>query len=94
MPKDSWYAGEIAKAVAMKSFAGSGALMRPQDPVTRQEAFTVLAKVFKLEDGKADSLDAFKDAADVSSWAIGKLSALYEAGYISGSNGQLKPLAP
>ena len=94
VPAGSWYAGEIGKALAMKSFAGSGSLMRPEDPVTRQEAFTVLAKVFKLADGSAASLAAFGDAADVGSWAVGKLAALCEAGYVSGSNGMLKPLAP
>ena len=65
--------------------------MRPNDSITRQEAFTILARAYKLEDGVKSDLAGFKDGDKAASYAVGSLGALLKAGYISGSNGVLNP---
>jgi len=90
----AWYYSDIAKAVRMGTFKGSGnGTMRPNDPITREEAFTVLARAIKLTDGAASSLDIFSDKSDVASWASPAIAAMAKAGYIQGSGGKLNPKA-
>ena len=45
VPSGKWYASEIAKAVGMQTMT-KAANMRPDDKVTRQEAFTILARAY------------------------------------------------
>ncbi len=89
VPAKAWYTTDIAKAVRMGTFKGDGTTMRPNSPISRQEAFAVLARAFKLENGSAASLERFKDHAKVSKWAVPELSAMVEAGYVAGNNGNL-----
>ena len=46
--KDAWYFDEMAKAVQMKTFIGSGDKLYPDNSISREEAFIVLARAFKL----------------------------------------------
>ena len=92
VPETAWYAGDIAKAVRMGTFHGNGTKMRPEDPISRQEAFAVLARAFKLPEGDEAALDRFSDKATVSAWAVPELAAMAENGYVNGSNGKLNPL--
>ncbi|SMC70290.1 S-layer homology domain-containing protein [Papillibacter cinnamivorans] len=87
----TWYYSDIARAVRMGTFQGSGGAMRPEDPVTRQEAFTVLARAFKLPEGSESAISAFSDRTQVSSWALPSVAAMVSAGYIQGSAGKLNP---
>ena len=88
----NWFAADVAKAVAMGVFGGSGGQMRPNDPLTRQETFVVLARALCLEDGTAEDLSAFTDADQVSAWAVPEVAAMVSAGYVKGSGGALNPL--
>lgn len=90
---EEWYCGYVAKAVKMGIMCGSDGAMRPTEPVSRQEAFTVLARALKLGDGTIDDLAAYSDASDVASWSIGPVAAMVKAGYVSGSNNRLNPAA-
>ncbi|MBO5370150.1 MAG: S-layer homology domain-containing protein, partial [Clostridia bacterium] len=48
--RSAWYYHEIAKAVNMQTFQGDGTtIMRPDDCITREEVFTVIARAFVLE---------------------------------------------
>lgn len=89
----AWYYADIAKAVRMGTFQGNGSQMRPNDSVTRQEAFAVLARAFKLTDGAQTALSEFSDRGQISSWAVPALAAMANAGYIHGSGGMLRPLS-
>jgi hypothetical protein len=89
----AWYSEDIAKAVQMKTLNGYGGFIRPDDPVTRQEAFLVLARAFKLNDGDTDLLNQFQDSDQVGNWAAPAVSAMVSAGYVNGSGGQLRPLS-
>ena len=85
---DAWYAVDMAKAVQMGTFSGTGnGLLEPDRAITREEAFSVLARAFALEAGDDSSLASFSDGAQVSSWAKGSVSAMAAAGYVNGSDG-------
>lgn len=94
IPSWAWYAEDMAKAVQMKTFA-LDKKMRPDDKITREEAFAVLARAFKLTgtDSEYKALDKFSDKAEISSWALKDLDGLSEAGYIQGSGEKLNPKA-
>lgn len=91
MVPGTWHYNEMAKAVQMGVFQGADGKLSPNDPITREQAFAVLARAFGLADGKASSLDKFSDGAQVSSWARGAMAALVEQGYVSGADGALNP---
>lgn len=93
VPATAWYRTDIAKAVRMGTFKGSGFSMRPDDPVTRQEAFVALARAFKLADGDTSALSVFSDGGEVLSWAAPSVAAMVEAGYLTGDGGLLSPTA-
>lgn len=91
MLPDAWYYNDMGRAVQMKAFQGADGLLHPDDSITREEAFVVLARAFALTDGRSASLSDFSDNGAVSSWASGSLSALVENGYVNGANGRLNP---
>ncbi|MDY0236306.1 MAG: S-layer homology domain-containing protein [Gudongella sp.] len=86
-----WYYEEMAKAVQMQTFEGSGNKLNPDQNITREEAFVVLARAFKIEEKESIALDGFSDKNMISDWAIEDIAALVSAGYVVGSNGQINP---
>ena len=85
---NAWYATDMAKAVQMGTFSGSGnGLLEPDRAITREEAFSVLARAFALSAGDDAALNDFTDGAQVSAWARGSVSAMVAGGYINGSDG-------
>lgn len=91
VPSYSWFAADMGKAIHMGTFM-KDTKMRPNDNITRQEAFVVLARAFVLKSADTSPLNAFSDKAQIASWALPELSAMKAAGYIQGSGGMLKPL--
>ncbi len=92
IPENAWYRTSMAKAYYMNVFRGDGAgHMNPENPVSREEAFVVLARALSLEVGNVEKLNAFSDGASVSDWAKSPISAMVENGYVNGSNGKLNP---
>lgn len=86
-----WHYDEMAKSVRMGAFQGADGKLSPNDPITREQAFAVLARAFGLADGSAAALNKFSDGAQVSSWAKGAVAALVEQGYVTGADGALNP---
>jgi len=88
-----WYYHEIAKAVNMQTFYGDGnGRMRPNDYITREEIFTVIARALVLESDDYSSLEKFGDESELSPWALPYASILAEKGYINGNDlGMLCP---
>ena len=84
----AWYYSDMGKAVKMGAFQGANGLLNPDAPITREEAFTVLARAFALEGGSA-TLEDFVDGGTVSSWASESVAALVAGGYVNGANGML-----
>lgn len=82
---DAWYYDEIAKGVNMGTFIGAGdGYMYPDNPITREETFVVIARALVLSDEDTTSLDKFTDKSSVSSWAINAIAALAARGYVNG----------
>ena len=92
MDEAKWYYSEMAKAVQMKTFKGDGKNLNPENNITREEAFVVLARALKLEPTSNKPL-GFTDLSDISTWATGEIYAMVNAGYVSGSFGKLNPKA-
>lgn len=91
MVPDVWHYDEMAKSVQMGVFQGADGKLNPNDPITREQAFAVLARAFGLADGSAAALNKFSDGAQISSWAKGAVAALVEQGYVTGADGALNP---
>ncbi len=90
-----WYYDYMSKAVAMGAFAGSDGKLNPENPITRQEAFVVLSRVFGLTAGLSGTksvIDTFKDADKIADWAEKSVDAITARGYVAGDNGYIKPL--
>ena len=82
---DAWYYHELAVAVSMGVMNGDAAFtMRPNAPITREEAFAIIARAFCIPQGNPASLNAFPDGADVSDWAKATLAGLAEQDLIHG----------
>ncbi|MDA3853890.1 MAG: S-layer homology domain-containing protein [Bacteroidales bacterium] len=88
---DAWYYDDMAKAVQMKTFIGNDDQLNPDDNITREEAFVVLARAFRLSGASESELDKFSDRKSVSEWAKDGTASLISAGYIDGFNGMLNP---
>lgn len=89
-----WFYQSMSKAVAMGAFTGSGSSLNPTAPITRQEAFVVLSRVFSINlnpDIDETVLNDFSDAAEIADWAKKPLAAIIQSGYVGGSNGRLNP---
>lgn len=87
---DAWYHNDMAVSVAMGAFQGANGKLNPESPITREEAFAVLARAFGL-DGDASALSDYTDGGSVSSWAKSAVSALIDSGFVNGANGRLNP---
>ncbi len=89
--EDAWYYKDMAKAVKMEIIQGDNNKLNPEKNITREEAFTILARAFLMENNHGDKLNTFQDGNEVSSWAIDAINALISNGYISGSEGKINP---
>lgn len=89
----AWYHDDMARAVAMGVLNGNDGKLRPEDSVTRQEAFTILARAMKLSGGPDSALASYSDRADVAPWAEDAMASLVSGGYIQGNSASLNPAA-
>ena len=89
---DQWYYEAIQSGVAAKIINGTGNKMMPNDSITREQTFAILARTFLFAKKQADSSASFKDAAAVSAWAADATNALIDAGVVKGdSTNTLRP---
>lgn len=56
---------------------------RPDSPITRAEAATIIFNILGLEENE-EAADIFLDSSVIPGWAKGVIGAVYEAGYILG----------
>lgn len=91
---------EVQTAVTVLKAAGivngtneSGTTFAPADPLTRQEAMSLLVRAFELPAGDQSTAAAFSDWNEVAEWAKNDVAALIETGWVNGgSDGRLAPL--
>lgn len=86
----NWYYDSMAKAYQMGVIKGSDGMLNPNDPITRQEVFVIIARAFKLQPDKTINKE-FTDINEVSDWAKGEVYAVVNKGYVQGSDGKLNP---
>lgn len=87
---DTWYTDSILRLSAAGILQGSNGLVRPGDPITRQEAAVLFARAFELETtGTSDA--GYTDGKQIASWASGAVNAMYAGGYMKGSGGLFRP---
>ena len=106
-----WYAAEIVKAATVGYLGGyPDGTVKPQNPITRQEAAALLAKILpptnfakdKNEDGSNDTVDSlfgikvkFADQAQIPAWSQAAIAAAVSGGYMNGyPDGTFQPTKP
>lgn len=92
----AWYNRELSAAVSLGIFQGvSATQMAPMRSITRQEAFTVLARAFGLYPQNRRAYARFRDGESIQPYARDAVSALAEVGCVNGyETGYLKPRDP
>ncbi|MBQ7897147.1 MAG: S-layer homology domain-containing protein [Clostridia bacterium] len=89
-----WYFNEIAKAVQMQTFGGTGSGIEADRGIYREEAMAVIARALVLKDGDVKVLEKYPDHNTVSDWAKGPLAALVSKAYVNGTDKNLvEPLS-
>lgn len=92
---NAWYYNEFAKAVYMNAFSGTpDKKLNPNTPITFQECFTVLSRVFGLSnrinaDEAEKLLAAYPDGSEVAKWARVYYASLLQGGYWNGGTTKL-----
>ena len=90
----SWYFLPMGRAVSLGIFPianPNATTLTPKKPVTREEAFVALARMFGVHGDSKQAIYAFSDWRDVSPWAATDLAAMIETCHIAGSDGKLNP---
>lgn len=83
--ESAWYYNEIAKAVAAGIVKGDDlGNIRPEAPLTRQEAAVILYRVFDVKVRNSNAAEVFNDADKIPLWSRDAISGLVENGYIKG----------
>ena len=86
-----WFYDAMASSVLMGAIQGDGVNLNPNANITRQEAFTVLARLFTLSGGDQSVLSSYTDGAQVADWAKDSMASMVAAGYVKGSDNMLNP---
>lgn len=93
VPADAWYAETMSRLNSAGIIQGDGNnMVRPRDPVTRQETAVILCRALGIPEEDAD-VD-FLDKDEISGWAAGAVGALYNMGAIHGWEGYFDPQDP
>ena len=80
---DAWYANAIVKAKAAGYISGyPDGTMKPDNPISREEAATIVMKINKLE-ANPSAANTFTDSA-LLSWSKGAVGAVFAAGIMEG----------
>ncbi|MCD1147266.1 S-layer homology domain-containing protein [Peptoniphilus sp. KCTC 25270] len=90
--RSDWFYHEIAKGVAAGITTGTSEItMSPNKQITREEGFTILARVMNVSSSNTKVLNQFFDGNKIRDWAKPGIIALIERGIVSGSEGYLSP---
>ena len=88
-----WYFEQVSIALAAGYTNGTSATtMSPRAQITRQEAFTMIARVAGVSSEELSVLDKFTDADTIGNFAKPAIAGLTAAGYVEGyKDGKLLP---
>ena len=88
---DTWYTDAVLKLVKQEVMVGYDNKIRPEDPITREEALVILARALGVKDSNTRS-SSFIDMNTFSDWASGAINAMAERGFINGyEDGSFRP---
>jgi predicted RNA-binding protein Jag len=80
----AWYADLIKIAQAAGYISGyEDGTMKPNNPISRQEAATIIMKILGLEENSPGA-DRFKDATSIPAWSKGAVGAVASSGIMGG----------
>ena len=96
VPADSVYADALRAAKALGIAQGSGGSFYPNRPLTREQAAVFMLRALQADGwtiagGTRSTIAGFKDAAAVSDYAVGAVSAMVQYNILQGNNGLLSP---
>ena len=92
VPADAWYAPYVLRCYEAGILAGDGQNAKPNDPITREEAMTMLCRALNIAPAQNTDFATFSDGGQVSDWAAPYVAAMVESGIVGGvGNGQLAP---
>lgn len=87
-----WFYEAMSQAVAAGLFNGmDNNTLMPNSPITREQAFAVLARMFGVSSWEVDAVYSFSDGYKVGEWARPTMVGMIKAGYVHGSNNKLNP---
>lgn len=92
IPSSEWYYDYVRVAQSIGYISGySINEFGPNDPITREQAASILARIQYLKNNAAGA-GKFSDKTSLSAWALEAVGAASEAGFISGyEDGSFKP---
>lgn len=89
---DAWFYGAMSAAVGRGIIYGTTeTTLSPNMNVTREQAFTIIARAFRLSGGDKALLNSFTDSSKIGTYAVDAMACLVQAGYLKGTNGMLRP---
>lgn len=87
---EDWYYEEMGKAIQMRTFKGYENRLNPNEAITREEAFVVISRAFKMDTTDIEP-SGHLDLDEVSDWAKKEIYGLIESDYIIGSDRMINP---
>lgn len=82
----AYYTDAVLRAAAAGVMKGYDGKVRPDDPITREEAVCMLARALSVEGGTG--LVGFADnSSSISAWAIAYVTAFEQKDYVNGKGG-------
>lgn len=81
---DTYYSNAVLLLNKKGIMLGSDGMVRPNDNITREEAFVMLSRAYDIE-GISDKIN-FEDENEVSDWAYAVISSMCKNGTIKGSS--------
>ena len=92
----SWYddEGVIAKALQMGVIDVVGGKVAPQEQLTREQAFEMMARVIRASGGTKADLVKFSDADSITAKFVTGIASLVKGGYVEGRGETIDPLTP
>lgn len=92
IPADEWYAEYVAAAAEAGIVTGtSETIFSPNETVTREQMATIIGRKLNLT---SESASEYADADTIADYALGYVTGLTEAGYLTGDDsGMFRPQA-
>lgn len=81
---DTYYSNAVLLLNKKGIMLGSDGMVRPNDNITREEAFVMLSRAYDVK-GISDEIN-FEDESEVSDWAYAVISSMCKNGTIKGSS--------